>query len=163
EVARLNLQVARTAQPSDLTSALANLVAAQASHDKALADLERQRAVDPRATTQTVVDQASAQERTTAMQVRDAQARVATARLSPQNIAIAEAQVKALEAQLDGAEAQVQQAQLNLGYTRLVAPQDGHVTRRNVEMGDLVAPGQTLLELVTPDVWITANFKESQL
>jgi membrane fusion protein, multidrug efflux system len=163
DAARLNVQVARTAQPSDLTSALANLEAAKATHEKAQADLERQRTVDPRATTRTVVDQASAQERTTAMQVRDAQARVNTARLSPQNIAIAEAQVKSLEAQQRSAEAQLQQSRLNLAYTQLRAPQDGRVTKRNVEMGDYVAPGQTLLQLVTPDLWVTANFKESQL
>jgi membrane fusion protein (multidrug efflux system) len=160
---QLNLQVARTAQPADLTSALANLETARATFANAHADAERQRQVDPRATTQTQVDRATTQERAAAMQVRDAEARVNTARLAPQNIEIAAAQVKALEAQLQSAQAQVDQSQLNLGYTQLRAPQDGRITKRNVEMGDYLTPGQTVLYLVTPEVWITANFKESQL
>ncbi len=161
--ARLNVQVARTAQPSELVSALSNLETARANYARAHADAERERQVDPRATTQTQVDQASEQERAAQMQVRDAEAHVRTARLAPQNIAIAEAQVRALEAQLTSAEAQVQQSELNLGYAQLRAPQDGRITKRAVEMGDFVQPGQALLELVTPEVWVTANFKESQL
>jgi membrane fusion protein (multidrug efflux system) len=61
------------------------------------------------------------------------------------------------------ARAQLDQAELNLSWTRVGAPQEGWVTRRNVEQGNYVQAGQTLLALVTPEVWITANFKESQL
>ncbi|HEY6456091.1 MAG TPA: HlyD family secretion protein [Steroidobacteraceae bacterium] len=163
DVARLNLQVARTAQPADLISARATLSAARANYVKARADLERERRVDARATTQSQIDAANAQERSAAMEVRDAQARVNTAGLAPQNIAIAESQMRALQAQLAAADAQAQQAQLNVSYTELRALQAGRVTRRNVERGDFVQPGQTLLELVTPEVWVTANFKENQL
>jgi membrane fusion protein (multidrug efflux system) len=161
--ARLNVQVARTVQPSELVSALSNLEIARANYSRAHADAERERRVDPRATTQTQVDQASEQERAAQMQVRDAEAHVRTARLAPQNIAIAEAQVRGLEAQLTSAEAQVQQSELNLAYAELRAPQDGRITKRAVEVGDFVQPGQALFELVTPEVWITANFKEGQL
>jgi membrane fusion protein, multidrug efflux system len=163
ESARLNVQVARTAQPSDLASAQATLAIAEANYQKAMADLARQQKVDPRATTQSQTDQISAAEKAAASQVRDAQARVRTARLAPQNIQIAEAQVQGLEAQVLVAEAQVAQAELNLGYTQLRAPQDGRVTKRNVEMGDYVQPSQSLMDLVTPEVWVTANFKEGQL
>jgi membrane fusion protein, multidrug efflux system len=90
-------------------------------------------------------------------------AKVRTARLAPQNIAIAESQVRGLEGQVATAEAQVEQAQLNLGYTQLRAPQDGRVTKRNVERGDFVQPNQALMNLVTPEIWVTANFKEDQL
>jgi len=161
--ARLNLQVSRTAQPSDLVSAQAALTTAQANYQKSQADLARQREVDPRATTQSQTDTVSAQNSAAAAQVRDAQARVKTARLAPQNIAIAGSQVEALAAQVAVAEAQVQQAQLNIGYTQLRAPQDGRVTKRNVEMGSFVQPNQMLMDLVTPEIWITANFKEGQL
>jgi membrane fusion protein, multidrug efflux system len=163
ESARLNAQVSRTAQPSDLASAQATLDTARANYEKAMADLERQRKVDPRATTQTQTDQISTAEKAASSQVRDAEARLRTARLAPQNIAIAQSQVEALEAQVTVAEAQVQQAQLNLGYTELRAAQDGRVTKRNVERGDYVQPGESLMSLVTPDVWVTANFKEGQL
>lgn len=161
--ARLNLEVSRTSQPSDLVSAQAALETARANYDKAHADLLRQREVDPRATTQEQTDQVSAQERSAAMQVREAQARLRIAQLAPKNIQIAQSQVEGLAAQVAVAEAQVAQARLNLGYTELRAPQDGRVTKRNVEMGDYVQPNQALMNLVTPAVWVTANFKETQL
>ncbi len=161
--ARLNLQVSRTSQPSDLTTAEAGLETARVNYLKAHADLTRQRQVDPRATTQQQTDQVGAQERAAAMQVKEAEARVKTARLAPQNIAIAESQVEGLAAQVAAAQAQLAQSQLNLGYTELRAPQDGRVTKRAVERGDFVQPTQSLMNLVTPDIWITANYKESQL
>jgi membrane fusion protein (multidrug efflux system) len=57
----------------------------------------------------------------------------------------------------------VQSAQLDLSYTKIVAPGDGRVTRKAVEAGDYVQTGQTLLSIVPNEVWIVANFKESQL
>ena len=44
-----------------------------------------------------------------------------------------------------------------------MAPQDGWITKRNVEQGNYVQAGQSILSIVTPDIWVTANFKESQL
>ena len=76
---------------------------------------------------------------------------------------MAENKVRELEAKLAHAKAQLYQAELSLGWTRLTAPQDGWVTKRNVEVGNYVQPGQSLFALVTPDVWVTANFKESDL
>jgi membrane fusion protein (multidrug efflux system) len=69
--------------------------------------------------------------------------------------ALAEAQLK--KADLD-------QAQLNLQYTKVIAPVAGAVSDRTVEVGQNVAPGQELLKLIPlNDIWITANFKETQL
>jgi membrane fusion protein, multidrug efflux system len=62
------------------------------------------------------------------------------------------------------AKAALDQASLNLGYTRIVAPVAGTVGRRTVEIGQRVAPGQELLAIVRDDdMWVTANFKETQL
>ena len=61
------------------------------------------------------------------------------------------------------AQAEVEQAQLNLSYTKIYAPISGHVTRKSVEIGTHVQLGQPLLALVDPDVWVIANFKETQL
>ena len=59
---------------------------------------------------------------------------------------------------------ELEAAALNLSYTRIVAPNDGYVTRRSVEPGNYLQPGQALMALVTLDkAWITANYKESQL
>jgi membrane fusion protein (multidrug efflux system) len=64
---------------------------------------------------------------------------------------------------LDVTKAQLEQAMLNLEYTRITAPMDGRITRKNVEPGDYVETGQTLLSIVPHDIWVTANFKETQL
>src|SRR6266404_1692670 len=61
------------------------------------------------------------------------------------------------------AKAAIQQAELNLSYTKIFAPEDGRVTKKAVEPGDYVQVGQDLFALVTPERWTTANFKETQL
>jgi membrane fusion protein (multidrug efflux system) len=60
-------------------------------------------------------------------------------------------------------EAQLRQAQRQLSYTKIFAPFDGRVTKKSVEPGNYIQPGQTLFSLVPPDVWVVANFKETQL
>jgi len=66
-------------------------------------------------------------------------------------------------AQWREAQTNVAVAQLNLSYTKILAPADGRVTRKSIEAGDYVQAGQQLLSLVSADVWVVANFKESQL
>jgi membrane fusion protein (multidrug efflux system) len=61
------------------------------------------------------------------------------------------------------AAAQLDQARLNLGYTHITAPVSGRITRKNVEPGDYVETGQTLFSIVPHDIWVVANFKETQL
>ena len=61
------------------------------------------------------------------------------------------------------AQTAVQSAQLNLSYTKIFAPCDGRVTRKAVEPGNYVQVGQQLMSIVPTDVWVVANFKESQL
>jgi membrane fusion protein, multidrug efflux system len=74
-----------------------------------------------------------------------------------------EAGVSMALAQFRQAQTGVQSAQLDLSYTKIVAPSDGRVTRKAVETGDYVQTGQTLLSIVPTEVWVVANFKESQL
>ena len=74
-----------------------------------------------------------------------------------------EAAVAVALAEIREAEANVQAAHLNLSYTKIHAPCDGRVTRKAVEQGDYVQMGQQLMSLVPSDVWVVANFKESQL
>jgi membrane fusion protein (multidrug efflux system) len=59
--------------------------------------------------------------------------------------------------------AQLGLAQLQVDYSTITAPADGYVGRKNVEVGNRVSSGQTLLVVVEPDVWVVANFKETQL
>ncbi|WP_426103326.1 HlyD family efflux transporter periplasmic adaptor subunit [Massilia sp. TSP1-1-2] len=69
---------------------------------------------------------------------------------------VVKAQIKVLQAQLKDAKQQ-------LGYNRIVAPVDGRLGRRSVEVGARVQAGQQLAAIVQEEVWITANFKETQL
>jgi membrane fusion protein (multidrug efflux system) len=61
------------------------------------------------------------------------------------------------------AQTQVEQAELNLSYTKITAPETGRVAKRSVETGAYLQPGQALLAIVPDDLWVTANFKETQL
>ncbi|MFZ2948262.1 MAG: HlyD family secretion protein, partial [Desulfuromonadaceae bacterium] len=61
-------------------------------------------------------------------------------------------------------QSELEAASLNLSYVRIVAPADGYITKKNVERGNYIQPGQSLMALVTlEDAWVTANYKESQL
>lgn len=68
------------------------------------------------------------------------------------------------EAGIELAEALLKTAELNLSYTVITAPCDGYTSRKEIQVGQLVQPGQTLLDLIdSGDVWVTANYKETQL
>jgi membrane fusion protein, multidrug efflux system len=161
--ARIALESARIDYPAKLASAQAKLQSAKATQFKAAADEKRQRSLPKPATMQQDVDNAEAALLSANAQVDQAQAEVQQAELVPQLIGEAEAQVHQLESQVALARAQLEQAELNLSWTKVTAPQDGWITKRNVEQGNYVQSGQSVLSIVTPDIWITANFKESQL
>jgi membrane fusion protein, multidrug efflux system len=92
------------------------------------------------------------------------QALLKYAQTGPQQVAAQNAHAKQAEAQVKQAQAQLDQARLNLSYTRIVAPADGIVTRKSVEINQNVSVGQNLMTLVSlDDIWVTANFKETQL
>ncbi len=93
-----------------------------------------------------------------------AQAMLKYAQTAPQQVEAQSARAKQAEAQVEQAQAQLDQAKLNLSYTKIVAPADGIITRKSVEIDQNVAAGQNLLTLVSlEDLWVTANFKETQL
>lgn len=160
---QVDLDIARVRVPANLLQAQAQLAQAKANQSQAERDYRRQRAVDPRATTQTNVDQATAQMQSTSAAVTNADAQVQIASLVQQNIQAAEDTVRERQASVDQAEANLAQAEVNLSYTDLTAPQDGTITRRNIDRGTFVQAGQQVFYIVTPRVWVTANFKETQL
>jgi membrane fusion protein (multidrug efflux system) len=82
---------------------------------------------------------------------------------SRQTLDHARADAQAAAAALNAAQARLRQAELDLSYTKIEAPQAGRVTRKSVEEGAYVAVGQSLLTLVPNEVWVVANFKETQL
>ncbi len=83
---------------------------------------------------------------------------------APKQIAVQQARATAAEASIKQAQARVDQAQLNLGYTKIISPIDGIISRKNVAVGDNLSVGQSLLTVVPlTNLWVTANFKETQL
>ncbi|HTA95115.1 MAG TPA: HlyD family secretion protein [Verrucomicrobiae bacterium] len=75
----------------------------------------------------------------------------------------AKAESDAVFAQLNQSKTEVDSAQLNFSYTKIFAPGDGRVTRKQVEVGDYLQAGQQIMSLVPVEIWVVANFKESQL
>jgi membrane fusion protein (multidrug efflux system) len=93
-----------------------------------------------------------------------AQASAQTVSAAPSQMEATRAHASAAEARVQRAQAAVDQAKLNLEYTKVKATRAGLVSRKSVEVGQIVQPGQPLLALVPlDDVWVTANFKETQL
>ncbi len=160
---KLGAEVARKNFPAQLAQAQAQLTSAQAGAAKAEADYQRQRSLPRQATTQQEVDAATAALRQAQAQVALAQAQVAQAEPVRQRIGQADAEVGQLTGQVEQAKAKLDQANLNLEWTVVRAPQDGWITKRNVEVGNYVTPGQSVFSIVSPEVWVTANFKETQL
>lgn len=110
-------------------------------------------------------DQAAAQQAVQEAHSRlaEAQALYENAEAGPQRVAATRARALSAIADVQQKEAAVEQAQLNLGYTKIFAPVSGEVTKK-VVVGLNVAPGEELLTVVPLDqIWITANFKETQL
>jgi membrane fusion protein, multidrug efflux system len=157
------LRIARVQFPAQLISAEAQQQAAQAALEQARRQYTRQHEVDRRATTEETIDASTSQQLSTRASLRGAEAQVQIARLVPEQIRQAASAVAERQAQVDQAKAQLAQADLNLSYTEVRAPSDGFVTSRSVQLGDYVTAGATMFLIVTPDVWITANFKEAQL
>ena len=180
--ARAGIQAAR--QQSE--AAKAQLQQAEANNVKAQNDLGRYRQlVDKQEISQQQYDQAVAAARAgdaaveaaranadaTLQQVSQAQSKLAQAEANWRNANTAPKQMTATRAKAASAEAEVQrrkadldQAQLNLQYTKIVAPVAGVVSDRTVEVGQNVVPGQELMKVIPlDDIWITANLKETQL
>ncbi len=96
--------------------------------------------------------------------VVQSQADYRNAQTGPDQLKIQKAKADQAAAQVAQAQAQLAQAKLNLGYTRIVAPVNGIITKKSLEVDQNVSVGQNLMTLVSlDDIWITANFKETQL
>jgi membrane fusion protein (multidrug efflux system) len=157
------LRIARVQYPAQLQSARAQERAAAAALAQADASYRRQHEVDSRATTQEIVDQSTSQRQSARASLKSAAAQAAIARLVPEQLAQAASAVAEREAQVQQANAQLAQADLNLGYTEVHSPSDGFITLRSAQLGGYLTTNQTMFLIVTPDVWVTANFKESQI
>ncbi len=133
---------AARASAANVDAAKANVTVAQRTFDKATADLNQAKA---RLQTAQVLEQQSAQVR-------------------PKQQQMSQARFQEAQAEVQQRDANVKQAELNLAYTELKAPSEGIVSKKSAEPGMQLAAGQEIMAIVPlDDVWITANFKETQL
>jgi len=154
-------QVAQAQAASDQAAAQARAPLADAA--KAAQDLSRYEALlklDPNAVAGQQLDQARAAARSTAAQAAAARRQVQSA---DAQVAVARRAANAAEALIGAKQAQVKQADVTLGYARIEAPVSGQIVNRQVNLGSYVGPGTQLMAIVPDRVWITANFKETQL
>ncbi|WP_019515584.1 HlyD family secretion protein [Sphingomonas sp. Mn802worker] len=121
------------------------------------ADLRR---LDPLAAAPTQIDQARAQADSALAQVRAARQQIGSAEA---DVLTARKRVEAARAQRRAAEARVAQSDVTVRHLVIRAPISGQVVNRSVNLGSYVAPGQQLMAIVPDDLWVTANFKETQL
>jgi membrane fusion protein, multidrug efflux system len=161
--ALVNLDLVRITAPQKLLQAQAQSASAAAAQFVAASDDRRQHALTPLAVSKQDVEKSTATDTQAGAATAQAAAAEVQASLVSQLIAQAVAPVAEAEAQITQAQANLDQAELNLSYTTMRAPQDGWITKRNVERGDYLQVGASVFSIVTPEVWITANFKETQL
>jgi membrane fusion protein (multidrug efflux system) len=108
--------------------------------------------------------QALAQVDVTRSQVNESKGRLEDANAAPERIDVSQTQAETAQASTAAAEAAVREAELELSYTKIYAPEDGYVTRKTVEEGQLVSVGTPLMAISqSDDLWVVANFKETQL
>ncbi|HEU5047420.1 MAG TPA: HlyD family secretion protein [Rickettsiales bacterium] len=158
-----NLETTRVSAPSNLEAAQAQVDAAQATWQKAKNDLQRMKKLSNEARSREQLDAAVAAEKTSRSNYEDAKARLRSAQTAPKVILSAEAGRAQLAAQVTQAKADLEQAEKDLADTKIYAAQDGRITRRAVEEGDYVQQAQQLGFIVGKQMWVVANFKETQL
>jgi len=181
------------ASGSDLSYARANIGAKEASNDRAQADLARMKplldkeeisrqqydsylaaarvaqseldaAKEKLASAQQDAEMRRAAFAAAQSQVNQARAQVQESQANRQQVNVRTADAGSKAAAVEHARADLQAAQLQLSYTVIAAPLDGMVTRKSVEAGQIVQPGQALMTIIPlRDIWVTANFKETQL
>jgi membrane fusion protein, multidrug efflux system len=193
QAAKANIPITSTTTSSQLETSRANLVAAQreveaaqsrvkeaeANEQKAAADLERYRqlvqkdevprqtydtAVATEASTRAMLDSSRAAVAVAQSKVLQAEAQVRSAGTAPQQIEVTRGRAGSATASVMKNTAAVEQARLDLEYTTVRAPVSGIVSKKSVQPGQVISPGQPLVALVpTQNMWVVANFKETQL
>jgi len=163
----------------EIESANARLNETQANYAKVAADLKRMEmliakdeisrqqyhaAVAAASSAKATVDAANAEVATAESRAAQAQAQAEAAGTVPEQLKVTRARAGAATAEVQRAISALAQAELNLKYTKIYAPVTGVLSKRNVEPGQVVQAGQPLFSIVNlDDIWVTANFKETQL
>lgn len=163
----------------EVEAAQARVQEAQANYTRVSADLKRMQqlverdevsrqqydaAVAAAAAAGATLDAANSAVASAQSRAVQARAQAEAAHTVPEQIKVTRARAGAAVAEVQRAQAALEQAELNLQYTKIVAPVPGILNKRNVEPGQVVQAGQPLFSIVNlDDIWVTANFKETQL
>lgn len=161
QIAQATAQV--SVADANVAQAKADVVAPAAQAANAARDYRRYLAVQrqsPAAVAQQQVDSAATTAMADAGQKLSAQKKVEANEAQARS---ARTQIAAGRAQLQTAAAQESQAQLQIQYAQVIAPVSGHVAHKTVAVGDYATQGQEVMSIVPDDLWVTANFKETQL
>jgi len=157
---RAQAQAGVAAAESAVVEAEANLHSLQATFENAETELRRQQGVDARARSQKDLDTAVATRKTSFASLERARAQVRSAQAQ---VAQARATVTAAEGDYQKAQADTRKARVNLDHCRILAPVDGRIAGKAVDAGAYVTPANPLFQIVPAQVWVVANFKETQL
>lgn len=145
---------------AEVESARANVGLAEARLEQANLDLKRGEALYAKE----VIPKEQLERTRTAQRVAQAQVREAKEAENRAKAMIGVSGTGSKDARVTQKQGELETARLNLSYARIVAPSDGYITRKGVEVGNYVQPGQALMAVVAlENAWITANYKESQL
>ena len=106
---------------------------------------------------------ATEMKRTAESRIAEAQGRVEQSTPVEAQLAAAKANADLAHARVASAQASLAQAQLNLSYTKIFAPEDGHISKLAVHPGQLVSPSQTITNVLPDATYVIANFKETQV
>jgi membrane fusion protein (multidrug efflux system) len=158
-----------------INAAKAGIASVSSERERALSELRRQQALfDSKAATHQQLEAATAQQGQLSGLVDARQADLARSEgalaASQSQLETSRRQREALntkdavyKADIEAKKAAIVVAQVNLAYTRIAAPADGTVGERHALAGQLIAPGTQVIDLVQSEVWVQANFKETQL
>jgi len=174
-----NAQAATIAAQREVEAARARLREAESNNQKVQKDLQRAKLLISKDeisrqqydsiiasadAARASVESAQANVAVAESHVVQAQAGVRSAQTAPEQVNVTKARFGSATAAVQKAMAALEQAKLNLAYTTVKAPADGIVSKRSVEVGQVVQPGQPAAALVDlSDIYVTANFKETQL
>lgn len=159
-----DLSVVTTTSHAEIGQAEAQLKAAEARADLAGTDLSRYQALFARdEVSRQRLDQAMLDKKTADADLTRAKERLAGALSGPRQIDLKKEQAASGRASVEEAQAALDQARLDLSYTRLTSPVAGHVAKKNLDLGQLVQPGASIMAIVYGPPWVVANFKETQL
>jgi membrane fusion protein, multidrug efflux system len=148
---------------ANLDQAQAQVAVAQAAATNADINLKRDQMLERMgglAVSHQQLDNDTATARSDAANLAAAQKKVAA---GAAQLALNKTQIETAEAGVRAAAAQVEQARLNLSYTVIRAPETGHIANKTVALGNYVQVGQALMALVPDQVWVTANYKETEI